>query len=219
MKTWLLKITMVLLFIGPLAAHADPVVFENPYEDRVSVVGPAWCSGCGSMWRVWDTFTLEADTEVTRIDARLYLLMTRQIEFSIWTADLSGLLFSHVFSVSELEIDPFGGSTESDARAPVSGLHLVAGDYAISIWDMAAYGSHFAWYSTTYKYSATHNMRGSAFQSLFHDGGGIHGGGTGEDMAFRVHGITTVPEPATVALFGFGLLGILLSRRIRVMPA
>lgn len=219
MKTWFLKTAAILLFIGPIASYADPVVFENAYEDQASVAGPAWCSGCGTVWRVWDTFTLQADTEVTQIDARLYLSMTEQVEYSIWTPDRSGILFSRVFAVSDLNIDPFGGLMESDATATIFGLHLAAGDYALSIWDMASRGSHFAWYSTTYKYSATHNTRGSGYQSLFHDGYGPNGGGTGEDMAFRVHGITTVPEPGTIALLALGLLGMMLTHRRRVARA
>lgn len=213
MKIRFLKIAAILLFSGPVASYADPVVFENAYDDQVTVAGPAWCSGCGTWWRVWDTFTLQADTEITQIDARLYLIGTQSVEYSIWKTDLSEILFSRVFTMSELSYNPFGGMMESDVTAQTDALSLVAGEYALSIWDMAARGSHFAWYSTTYKYSLDHRVEGSGYQSLFHDGYGPNGGGTGEDMAFRVHGITAVPEPGTIALLLLGLLGMSLTRR------
>lgn len=213
MKICLLKIAAVLLLVGPVAAHADPVVFENPYKDGVDVAGPAWCSGCGTIWRVWDTFTLHADTDITQIDARLYLSGTQSVEYSIWTTDLSGIFFSREFTLAELSYDPYGGMIKSDVTARINAFRLAAGEYALSIWDTGAYGSHFAWYSTTYTHSSLHVTRGSAYQSLFHDGNGPHGGATGEDMAFRVHGIAQVPEPGTIALLTLGLCGMSLARR------
>lgn len=216
MKNGIKTIAALILLLGSAVATADPIVFENEYEGAVSVETAAWCSGCGSMWRVWDSFTLSEDVDITQIDARLYLGGTSDIEYSIWTADRSAMIFTSVLTMADLLINPFSGSMESDVSALITGLSLSAGEYALSIWDFANPDSYFGWFSTSWA------SDGNAFQSMYHDGSGRLGGGTDKSMAFRLYGssavaargsLVEVPEPGTFTLLVLGLAAFAFSRR------
>ena len=45
MKNGIKIIAALIVLMSPVVASADPIVFENDYEDGVHVAGAAWCSG------------------------------------------------------------------------------------------------------------------------------------------------------------------------------
>lgn len=181
------------------------VVFENPYADT-ALSTSAWCSSCGSNYRSWDTFSLSADTSINQIDARLYFSNTTSIEYSIWSADLSTQIFTQSFNVADLSRVSLGGP-QFETAATLTGLNLTAGTYYLSIYDGGNPNSTFAWYNTT-------TVDSSGRQTIAADPfSGLSGGGNGKDFAFRVNGTTSVPEPATLLLLGFGIAGLGFAKR------
>ena len=198
-----------LLLVSSSAYSA--VLFENAYTDGTTAdTSTNWCSSCGSTWRVWDTFTLGADSDISSIDARIYssIATLPSLSFEIFTADRTTSLYTKVFTESEMSYSHVSGPNY-DLTVFFSDLVLDAGSYALSIWDMGNTSSTFAWSQTT----ALHD--GSGYQSYNADGTGTLGGGTGKDMAFRVHGgpATDVPSPAPLLLIGLGLAAVGYTRR------
>lgn len=84
------------LGVGFAGSAEAGVLYENAYSNGIVTSGPGFCSGCNGDFRVFDFFTLSADSHVTAIDTQLFGLADSDgdINYSIWSSDLTQELFS-----------------------------------------------------------------------------------------------------------------------------
>jgi hypothetical protein len=225
MQKWARLIASLLFLAATVGvssgAGADTVLFANPYGDTTAGgdQGLDFCTGCLGNFRIWDTFSLGADSNISEIDAELGLWNTSSIEFSIWTADRTQELFAQSIPVGSLDKTPVV-TVVYDIAAHITGLNdLAAGTYALSIYNGNP-NETLSWVI------ASSIFDGSGFQSFYADGTGITDPATGLpwkatgfDYSFRIVG-SPVPLPAALPLFASGLAGLgWLSRRKRKAAA
>ncbi len=205
MSNLLKKLSLALLLAGGSLSASAGIIFANDWNTNASQ-GPAYCSSCGTYWRVFDTFTLSEASTIDAIEAELYMHSVSSINYGIFSADRSNQLYSFDIAVGDLAVNMGTGVSNRLVVADILDITLAAGTYALSIWDKGVRNSTLAWHS------ARDTNDASMVQCLYPNQLNHRCYSRYRDQAFRLHGVP-VPEPGTLALMGMGIAGLLFARR------
>lgn len=158
----------------------------------------AQCSSCAGAFRVFDQFTLAANSLVSEIDFSYvdYIGANHDIQLGIWLTDHSTNLYLHNFDAGSYDVAHYPNLGYDSATFDLAGLALAAGTYTISWWDPIFMG--------------VATWAGSP-GNLYVEGEGYF---PQTNAQFTIRGTAAVvPEPGTIALLGLGIAAIFISRR------
>ncbi len=156
------------------------------YQNSVPNSTP-WCSDCEADYgvRSWAFFSLADDAILQSASFRADLPNATGNSVSIWSVDQSTQLYT---------LDFTGSSGPLSVNLP--DWSLSAGSYLLSVYNAAG----LFWYGSTGP---------GGYQTL---NGDVY---PNRAYSFTIEGELAVPEPAMLALFGLGALGVGLRRRRR----
>lgn len=204
MKKILNLLVGVTIAVTASLSFAD-VLFSHQFP-TASTASSIWCSSCHGSYQVFDQFKLTDNSYISQIDALLTFFgasSLSSLQYAIFDISRENQLYSRTFALSDLTSISLPGwhHPAYNVSAFFNDLTLASGTYNLSIIGDASFIT--GWYQSDI------TVDGKSFQTMGTSG-------TGHDQAFRIIGnqiSAEVPEPATVALFGLGLLGFVTLRR------
>lgn len=198
----------ILLSMAASASIAGPIVWDVSPLTHGVVSGNNWTNMLGGQ-HFADKVLFNKNTVITGMDIYMadeWAKLNDKATVTIYKnkANAPGALLQSFVSFASV-IDKQGASTGNKrVHVDFAGFTMLAGE---AYW-IGMSANTVTWTQTSVKNAAGGNNSMAQF-----GGSNYSHMATVGDMAFRLHGANAIPEPASLALFGLGLLGFAAARR------